>query len=309
MTDLIKLEIEHLLNDFKLVKPKRTGSFIITFFGDIMALRQGDVWLGTVIEILHNFGFNAGLIRTTMTRLVADGWLERRHVGRNSFYKFQDKAAREAQLAATKIYQIPQDSWGKKWQQVLFLNTEQNALQNRSIVKKKLVELGFAALNNQLMLRPQYLQADEAQINNICMQENAVFGQNLNIDCTQDQYYLLAENWKLTELNNDYGNFIKKYSTIAKLLEENEILQIDDALILRLLLIHDFRKLVLKDPQLPQIMQNKHWFGHKTHELVAKIYKKIANQSDLALKKHEKLTEIHKLPPINSKIAVRFKRL
>ena len=65
----------------------RTGSIIITVFGDAIVPRGGAVWLGTLLEFFKRLDIDGGVVRTAMSRLAADGWLERNKVGRNSFYR------------------------------------------------------------------------------------------------------------------------------------------------------------------------------------------------------------------------------
>jgi phenylacetic acid degradation operon negative regulatory protein len=68
-------------------EPSRTGSIVITVFGDAIVPRGGSVWLGTLLEFFKALDIDSGVVRTAMSRLAADGWLERNKVGRNSFYR------------------------------------------------------------------------------------------------------------------------------------------------------------------------------------------------------------------------------
>src|SRR5262249_4945072 len=68
-------------------EPSRTGSIIITMFGDAIVPRGGSVWLGTLLEFFETLDIDASVVRTAMSRLTADGWFEREKVGRNSFYR------------------------------------------------------------------------------------------------------------------------------------------------------------------------------------------------------------------------------
>ena len=64
-------------------EPSRTGSIVITVFGDAIVPRGGSVWLGTLLEFFAVIDIDSGVVRTAMSRLAADGWLERNKVGRN----------------------------------------------------------------------------------------------------------------------------------------------------------------------------------------------------------------------------------
>src|ERR1700710_317116 len=67
-------------------EPSRTGSIVTPVFGDAIMPRGGSVWLGTLVEFFKALDIDSGVVRTAMSRLAADGWVERTKVGRNSFY-------------------------------------------------------------------------------------------------------------------------------------------------------------------------------------------------------------------------------
>src|SRR5258705_2436047 len=72
-------------------EPSRTGSIVITVFGDAIVPRGGSVWLGTLLEFFNALDIDSGVVRTAMSRLASDGWLQRNKVGRNSFYRLGPK--------------------------------------------------------------------------------------------------------------------------------------------------------------------------------------------------------------------------
>src|SRR3974390_13897 len=84
-------------------EPSRTGSIVITVFGDAIVPRGGSVWLGTLLEFFKTLDIDSGVVRTAMSRLAADGWLEREKVGRNSFYRLGGRG-RGALQAATAAH-------------------------------------------------------------------------------------------------------------------------------------------------------------------------------------------------------------
>ena len=57
-------------------EPSRTGSIVITVFGDAIVPRGGSVWLGTLLEFFEALDIDSGVVRTAMSRLASDGWLD-----------------------------------------------------------------------------------------------------------------------------------------------------------------------------------------------------------------------------------------
>ena len=82
----------------------KTWSLIVTFFGDAILPRGGlisAISLGQVMEVI---GVEPGAVRTAVSRLASDGWIERERNGRASFYRmaeFREVAFKEA---AKRIY-------------------------------------------------------------------------------------------------------------------------------------------------------------------------------------------------------------
>ncbi|HET6519065.1 MAG TPA: hypothetical protein VFG47_04520, partial [Geminicoccaceae bacterium] len=60
---------------FRRRQPVRAGSLIVTVYGDAIAPRGGTVSLASLTRLLQAFGLSAGLVRTAVSRLAADGWL------------------------------------------------------------------------------------------------------------------------------------------------------------------------------------------------------------------------------------------
>src|ERR1700742_5321895 len=81
-------------------EPSRTGSIVITVFGDAIVPRGGSVWLGTLLEFFEALDVDSGVVRTAMSRLAADGWLTREKGGRNSFYRLAAKGRQTVEGAA-----------------------------------------------------------------------------------------------------------------------------------------------------------------------------------------------------------------
>src|SRR5262245_8950300 len=92
-------------------EPSRTWSIIITVYGDAIVPRGGSVWLGTLLSFFTALDIDGGVVRTAMSRLTSDGWLERHRVGRNSFYRLADKGRETFKQAARQIYNPHAPQW------------------------------------------------------------------------------------------------------------------------------------------------------------------------------------------------------
>jgi len=82
----------------------KVWSLIITFFGDSVVNRGGNVSANTVHTVLDRIDIGSGAVRTAFSRLASDGWVERQKQGRRSYYQLTDKGMRLFSDAAQLIY-------------------------------------------------------------------------------------------------------------------------------------------------------------------------------------------------------------
>src|SRR4051812_29509922 len=105
-------------------EPSRTGSIVVTVFGDAIVPRGGSVWLGTLLEFFKSLDIDGGVVRTAMSRLAADGWLERNRIGRNSFYRLAAKGRHTFDAATRQIYDPPPSDWTGRFELLLIGGSE-----------------------------------------------------------------------------------------------------------------------------------------------------------------------------------------
>src|ERR1700684_4545788 len=119
-------------------EPSRTGSIVITVFGDAVVPRGGSIWLGTLLAFFETIDIEAGVVRTAMSRLAADGWLERNKVGRNSFYRLVRKGRQNFDAAARHIYDLQLSDWTGRCELLLIGKAE-----DRDAAREALKNAGF----------------------------------------------------------------------------------------------------------------------------------------------------------------------
>ena len=69
---------------FLATDPPRSKSLVMTIFGDAIAPHGGRLWLGSLIELVAPLGVTDRLVRTSVFRLVQEGWLVANREGRRS---------------------------------------------------------------------------------------------------------------------------------------------------------------------------------------------------------------------------------
>jgi len=82
-------------------------SLVITVFGDSVQHRGGRIATARLSRLLGRIGIANSALRTALSRLASDGWIEGRRDGRNSSYCLTVKGAETFGPATARIYAAP----------------------------------------------------------------------------------------------------------------------------------------------------------------------------------------------------------
>ncbi|MBS0393206.1 MAG: phenylacetic acid degradation operon negative regulatory protein PaaX [Proteobacteria bacterium] len=256
-----------LLSRFRRQRPLRTGSLIVTIFGDLLAPRGGAISLGSLIKLLARFGPTERLVRTSVARLAHDGWLEGRRAGRLSEYRLSGTGRQRFQDATRRIYAGPAPDWPGRWTLVLLAGVDAPA---RTRVRDLLRWEGFGEPESGLLAHPAFAAADaRALLGRDHAGDGAiVLESRAGSEC--DDLRLVERGWDLSELAARYLRFIDAFEAVRAWSREPSLPA--DAFVVRTLLIHEYRKIHLRDPLLPPALLPGHWPGTRAYELCRAIY-------------------------------------
>ena len=93
---------------------------------------------------------------------------------------------------------------------------------------------------------------------------------------------MVQKAWNLGDLALSYESFLQKYEPIrdALLARGQEDVSEENAFLVRTLLIHDVRRLLLRDPQLPESLLPAAWPGSSARLLCRDLYRKLLPLSE-----------------------------
>src|SRR5215469_3173770 len=253
-------------------EPSRTGSIVITVFGDAIVPRGGAVWLGTLLEFFKSLDIDGGVVRTAMSRLASDGWLERSKVGRNSFYRLAENGRHTFDIATKHIYDPPPSDWTGRFELLLIGNGE-----DRDASREALKNAGFGSPLPGVWVAPS----------GVPVPDEAASAIRLEVSAEDDSgRRLLSESWPLDRTADAYLKFMKTFEPLRAFLERSEQLSDADAFTARILLIHHYRRVVLRDPLLPEALLPKDWPGRVARALCGEIYRALLPLSEQWLDRH-----------------------
>jgi len=92
--------------------------------------------------------------------------------------------------------------------------------------------------------------------------------------------------WPLARMAADYERFLKAFRPLHAAVTAGRALGDLDALAARVLLVHEYRRIVLRDPILPADILPKSWPGAAARALCADIYRHVLPGSERWLDTH-----------------------
>ncbi|MFN3789039.1 phenylacetic acid degradation operon negative regulatory protein PaaX [Massilia sp.] len=254
--------------------PPRHKSLVMTLCGDAIAPHGGAFWLGSMIELLGPLGVSERLVRTSVFRLVQEGWLTASREGRRSRYALEPKALPRFERANRRIYSPPGLDWDGRWTFVLASNGSIDG-DLRALLRKELAWEGFAMLASGVMTHPA---PDRDTLREILARAGAD-GKVFVCDAAElpgvgarPLPELVGDAWDLSGVVAGYRGFIDGFAQLADL---DADIAPQDAFAIRTLLIHAYRRVQLHDPMLPLGLLPAPWPGSDAYELAKRIYRHI----------------------------------
>jgi phenylacetic acid degradation operon negative regulatory protein len=267
-----------LVAEFASRRTLRAGSLITTVFGDAIAPRGGAVWLGSLIAAMQAFGISERLVRTSVFRLAQDGWLQATQVGRRSYYSLTDEGRERFAQATHRIYGEPVTTWDGNWCLVLLSGL---IADSRDLVRKELGWLGFGALSPNMLAHPAPDRADlDTTLGRLGVADDVVL-LAARIERNEGGMRRLAqESWNLDEIDARYAAFVKGFRPLIAACGRSPDVRPDTAFIVRTLLIQEYRKILIRDPQLPAELLPAGWHGTAAYQLCRNLYMAVYRQAD-----------------------------
>ena len=264
-------------------------SVLVTMFGDSVVPTGGEIWLGDLIELCTAFGFNERLVRTSMYRLAGENYFEIERVGRRSRYRLTAAARREFAEAERRIYHRSELDWDGTWTMV-FLDAASVPESGERLAAEAddlaclLDRNGYVPLSDGLFVAPQtarsadlgFLLADRAG-DRLVPVAHARFEQ---LDALVRSGWLTAR-FKLEDAARRHRRFVQHYRWATALIDGTATKAAatgtdEHDFLLRTMVVHEWRRARLADPDLPAALLPPRWPAVAAAELAGRLYHRLS---------------------------------
>ena len=266
--------IRQWLDTFLADHTLRANSLIITIYGDAVAPRGGTVWLGSFIKLVEPLGLNPRMVRTSVFRLSKEKWLVSEQIGRNSYYSLTATGRRRFEHAYRRIYDDPRQQWDGDWQ-VVFTSGSILSPAQRDALRRELLWEGFGAIAPGVLAHPY---ANRESVLDILQSTGThdkvvvIQGRSLGALSSRPLQELVRECWNLDTIAEDYKRFCDCFRPVTRAIRAARELDPEQAFCVRTLLIHEFRRVQLRDPQLPRQLLPGDWPGDIARQICSELY-------------------------------------
>jgi phenylacetic acid degradation operon negative regulatory protein len=234
----------------------RPQSLMLTFLGTYILDRDLSVYSGSVIDVFARVGIGEHAARSTLSRMVNRGLLQRTKHGRKMYFGLTERSARILRDGAERIWRVGavNRDWDGTWTMVAFSLPEAWQRQRHDL-RSRLAWAGFGPLLGGLWIAPGPVDVTAA-VAELGLEDHVkVF--HATAAPALDAARMVRETWDLAALADRYRGFAERWRLDEAAPPPHDPLRV------KLLLFTEWLQLVRGDPRLPLDLLPADWpAGH-----------------------------------------------
>ncbi len=231
-------------------------SALFDVYGDHLRTRGSQAPVAGLVHLLEPVGIQAPAVRTAISRMVAQHWLEPVQLDAGRGYRATERAIRWLDEAGARIYRRVDRTWDGRWQLALVDPPVERAARNR--LRADLAFIGYAEVAPQAWVSP-FVRVELEEV----LARSGATARLVRADAIDPAP---VDAWDLDALAAAYREFVDGVGAVL-----HETTHEDDpdraAFAARFHLVHEWRKFLFTDPGLPRELLPPDWAGHRAVEL------------------------------------------
>ena len=263
-----------------LIQPRAA---LLTLYGDYgLQIPQGEIGIGSLIELLSNFGLSEQAIRSAVSRMCRNGILKVRRMNTKSYYSLTEEGSGLLETGKQRIFDRKKRHWNDRWTIVTYSIPEQQRTV-RNQLRQELGWLGFGPLSKATWISPNNLIEQVEEIaNRLHIKDHIQIFETQHHGSTDPQN-IVSRCWDLKRLHKKYNDFMTKYQPkledYQRRLDSNISIDSSTCFVERFELIHEYRKFPFFDPDLPVELLPKDWLCFEAADLFHRYYGLLTNRA------------------------------
>lgn len=234
-------------------------SALFDVYGDHLRSRGSQAPVAAVVRMLDPVGIAAPAVRTAISRMVTQGWLEPVQLRGGRGYRTTERANRRLDEAGDRVYRRHVPSWDGHWH--LAFVTPPAARAARTRLRADLTFLGYAELADNVWVSPFPRGELTTVLERAGARARSARADHFDTEPTGA--------WDLEALRSAYEGWLAS----ADRLVGAQLAAHDDAdeaaFAARFHLVHEWRKFLFADPGLPDALLPDDWPGRAAADLFA----------------------------------------
>ncbi|MGH3361229.1 MAG: PaaX family transcriptional regulator [Nocardioides sp.] len=231
----------------------RARSALFDVYGDHLRTRGSEAPVAGLVRLLAPVGIAEPAVRTAISRMVMQDWLEPVALPGGRGYRATPRAIRRLDAAADRIYRRTTPVWDGCWHLVFVTPPETRGARNR--LKADLRYLGYAELRPDAWVSPY----PRAELDAVLARAGAA-ARTARADGFDPPP---TEAWDLAALGETYDRWLADVDTLIATHTEAHHDPDEAAFAARFHLVHEWRKFLFADPLLPDVLLPDRWPGRE----------------------------------------------
>ncbi len=229
-------------------------SALFDLYGDHLRQRGGRAPVAALVRLLAPLGVAAPAVRTAVSRMVRQGWLEPVRLPDGPGYTLTPRAVRRLDDSAVRIYRTAAAGWDGSWHLVVTDLPGERSRRDR--LRAGLTFLGYAQLDDATWIGPRW----SAEVDEL-LEVESVRAERFAASHDGDSLGLVRRAWDIEGLGRSYARWLADAELLVSAAGERP--DDEQAFAARSRLVHEWRKFLFLDPGLPRELLPGDWSGDK----------------------------------------------
>jgi phenylacetic acid degradation operon negative regulatory protein len=228
-------------------------SALFDLYGDHLRSRGAQAPVAALVRLMSPLGISAPAVRTAVSRMARQGWLEAVRLPVGAGYALTPRAVARLDEAAERIYRRGLPDWDGNWHLLVVERVRDRARRER--LRAGLSYLGYAPIDETTWISPRRSVELDA-----LLETERARAERFDARHDGDARGLIARVWDLDGLARAYQRWLAMAAGLMAPVSQDS--PDETVFAARSVLVHEWRKFLFRDPGLPADLLPSGWPGH-----------------------------------------------